>query len=269
MANNTRPDVFLFAKLTWPEIKKAAEINTIVLVVVGQVEEHGPHLPVDTDCLIAEMVTLKACEILKNKGIHALVLPTVWSAYSEVDVAGFPGTIVVRPIHLANLLIDIGESLVRSGFRKIGFVNSHGQNRMAIEMAIREIRDRTKVSGAIFQFIDPKAQNEILSSIDIHGGEGETSLYLAIAPEYVDMEKAPKEPFMIKGKRALSAMESKQCWWTTWSVQKTKSGIFGDASLASKEKGEALLKMYANFLADMIEEYYNSPFVLPEEHGHS
>lgn len=261
------PDTILFAKLPWPEIKKAAEANAVALIVVAQVEEHGPHLPVDTDWLIGETVTLKAAEILKRKGIPVVVLPTVWSAYSEVDVARFPGTIVIRPMHLANLLTDICESLVRSGFRKIGFVNAHGQNRMAIEMAIRENRDRTGVSAAMFLCIDPKAQSEILSSTDIHGGEGETSLYLAIAPEYVDMTKAPKEPYIPKGERSLSAMEAKQSWWTTWSVQKTRFGVFGDASLASKEKGEALLKAHAEFLASMVEEYCRSPYVSPEEHG--
>lgn len=261
------PDTILFAKLTWPEIKKAAEANAVALIVVAQIEEHGPHLPVDTDVLIGEAVTFRAAEILRNKNVPVVLLPTVWSAYSEVDVTRFPGTIVVRPIHLASLLTDICESLVRSGFRKIGFVNAHGQNRMAIEMAIRETRDRTGVSAAMFLCANPEARSKILHSIDIHGGEGETSLYLAIAPEYVDMDKAPKEPYTLRGKRSLSAMEAKQSWWTTWSIQKTKYGIFGDASLATKEKGEALLNAYAESLARMIEEYYHSPFVSPEEHG--
>ena len=261
------PDICLFAKMTWPEIKEAAESGAIALVPVAQIEEHGPHLPVDTDVVIGETVTLRAAEILKKRGIPVVVLPTVWSGYSEIDVARFPGTISVRPIHLANLLTDIGMSLVRSGFKKIGFIISHGQNKMAVETAIRELRDQVKAQVAMFTFFSPEIDKKILSSKEVHGGEGETSIYLAVAPEYVDMEKAPKEPYVAKGRKASSALHSGLCWWTTWSVQRTKSGIFGDATLATKEKGEALIDAYANLLADMVEEYYRSPYVSPEEHG--
>ena len=262
------PKTILFAKMTWPEVQKAVESNSLALIVVGQTEEHGPHLPLDTDSLIGETVAKRAAEKLRDEGTPTVLLPTVWTGYTTVDLYAWPGTISIKPIHLVNILTDICESLVRIGFKKIALINCHGGNAFAMEVASREIRDRTSVAMCTIappQFIGAE---QVLSTRDIHGGEGETSSYLAIAPEYVDMEKAPKEPLKYKGKKAMSAAAAtKAYWWSSWSLEKRKSGIMGDATPATREKGERLLKLGVDAVVEMLKDYYNSPFVTPEEHG--
>jgi len=262
------PKTILFAKMSWPEVKKAAESNALALIVVAQVEEHGPHLPLDTDWVIGETVAKNVAENLRDQGIPTVLLPTVWSAYSPVDLTAWPGTIVVRPMTLANLLIDICESLVRSGFKKIALMNSHGGNSFALEMASREIRDRTGVPMCTVAAPFFIGQEKILSTPDTHGGEAETSIYLAVAPEYVDMEKAPSEPVKYKGKKAMSAAApSKAYWFSSWSLEKRESGIIGDATPATKEKGEKLVRIAVDAVVEMLKDYYSTPSVPADVHG--
>ena len=84
-----------FHQLTSPEVGEAAERNTLVLLPVGQLEEHGPHLPLDTDCIIARETARVVAEEIASE-IPVLVLPTVWMAYTVRQVARWPGLITFR-----------------------------------------------------------------------------------------------------------------------------------------------------------------------------
>ena len=138
-----------YQHLTYPEIKAAAERDALILIPVGQVEEHGPHLPVETDCIIATAAARAAAEAVQGE-IPVLILPTVWTAYSVQQVARWPGLITFRePEPMITMMYDIMASLIRSGFRKIVIVNAHGNNPAILELACRKIGSDFNVFPAV------------------------------------------------------------------------------------------------------------------------
>ena len=113
----------------------AADGNAVAVIPIGAVEQHGPHLPVGTDYLAAEDVTAMAVEKVKTD-VPVLVLPTISYALS-IEHIHVPGTLTLMPQTLINVLTDIGDSLLRLGVRKLVFVNGHGGNDSAIQIAGR------------------------------------------------------------------------------------------------------------------------------------
>ena len=133
---------FYYQNQTSPEIKRAAERDALILIPVGQVEEHGPHLPLDCDCIIARETARALAEQIEPD-IPVLVLPTVWTAYSIQQVARWPGLITFRePETMIQMMYDMMASLVHDGFRKIVIINAHGNNPAILELASREDRQR-------------------------------------------------------------------------------------------------------------------------------
>ena len=108
-----------YHQLTSPEIKEAAEKNTLILLPVGQVEEHGPHLPLECDCIIARETARVLAEEVSGE-IPVLVMPTVWTAYSVKQVSKWPGLITFRePETMIQMIYDLLASLVENGFKNI------------------------------------------------------------------------------------------------------------------------------------------------------
>lgn len=177
-----------------PELAEAIRRNTIVLLPVGQVEEHGPHLPVGTDAFIAEEVAKRVAAAVEGE-IPILVMPTVWSTYSIDAAAKWPGLIKVRTRVVIDLVHDILASLLRMGFRKIVLVNAHGNNPELLKVALRELADEFEAAPVLTNVwsMAAKSFNEVRRSAaggSIHAGEYETALMLAMGYP-VDMSKAP------------------------------------------------------------------------------
>ena len=127
------PTSHRYAQLTWPEVADWARRDPVCLIPVATLEDHGYHLPIDTDVVIAE--TLAEQSVLSRRA-NSLLLPTVTHGYTPHHMQ-FPGSITIDWKTFVDHLLDIGRSLVHHGFNRILFVNGHGSNVPLVEMAAR------------------------------------------------------------------------------------------------------------------------------------
>jgi creatinine amidohydrolase len=252
----------LFAEKSWPEIGEYVKRKALAILPVGQVEEHGPHLPLNTDIVIAEGVALAVAHAIEGRH-PVLVLPGVWSGYSLKKMNRWPGVMSIRSEVLTEYIFDIFSSLADMGFRKILTINAHGMNPEIIKLAARRISDRSDLHVATTSWWTLAAatvkrirKSEIGG--ELHGGEFETSLMLYLS-DLVDMSKATNTDFM----RYRSDFYAPDMFasapggtaFSTWYVQESKTGVYGDPTKASKETGEAVMKGTVEMYVRLIDDY--------------
>lgn len=250
-----------FAGLTSPEIGEWVDRDALVLLPIGQIEEHGPHLPVNTDLVIASR-TASAAAALVHPDPPTLVLPAVWSGYSASIMQQWPGTIRLRTRVFADMVHDITLSLVQMGFRKIVLLNAHGHHPALLEMVVREIGDETGVAVVVVDVAKMAAEavrqhRRSLPGGCIHGGEFETSLMLHFG-EPVQMDKAPADArFKYQSENVPGDGFSgpKRVFWSTWAIEKTESGIYGDPTVASAATGKLIFESLVANVANFLREY--------------
>jgi creatinine amidohydrolase len=146
---------YRYEEFTWPEIRVAVAANRVAVLPVGTVEQHGPHLPLVTDVLTASEMSRLAVE---RDPSRAVLLPPVYYSFNEHHM-DFPGTVAVAGETIINYVTDIGVSLARHGFRKILLVNGHGSNVPFLDIAARNITNRTEAVCAMVSWwsLIPKA----------------------------------------------------------------------------------------------------------------
>lgn len=245
-----------------PEIGEAARRNTVVLVPVGQTEEHGPHLPVGTDTFIAHDVARKVAAALEGE-IPILVMPPVWSAFSVDTLGQWPGLIKVRSKTFIDLIHDIVASLLRMGFRKVIIMNGHGNNPEFLQVALRELADEfeaTPIMANVWRFGAEKYQQvrRTAPGGSCHACEYETSMVLALGYP-VDMSKAPAGDelrFDLKFRAKENLFGSSMVTWSTWKLQQSRSGVYGDPTTATVEMGEQVLQATVDQFVELVREYY-------------
>jgi len=258
-----------YHQLTSPEIREAAERGTLILLPVGQVEEHGPHLPLETDCVIARETARILAETLSGE-IPALVLPTLWATYSVRQVARWPGLVSFRePEPMIQMVYDILASLIHDGFRKILIVNAHGNNPAILELACRRIGGDTNVHPALTYVlgmskgVGPKVRKSGPGGCGGHAGEEETALLLHLAPELVRMDRATGEDIVQYRTRFFPGdiyseipERPSGIFWSTWGVVESKSGAYGDPTAATAETGKALFDEILRNYVEFAREYW-------------
>jgi creatinine amidohydrolase len=230
---------FLIEEMTPQEITDALKEVDTVVVPLGSVEQHGPHLPVGTDTLIPITVAKRVAERTK-----VLVAPPIYYGNS-LSMIDMKGVFTVTPDTLANLLLDLCKSFSKQGFKKIVFINGHGGNTQVLSFIGQKARMET---GALIVRIDwwEIVAEEILKICErelVHADEGETSMMLACRPELVDMAKAAKDETWYKLVKTLTGGKPKnmpQVYvpFSKWS----KKGLIGDATKASKRKGQRIME---------------------------
>ncbi|MFC4619065.1 creatininase family protein [Camelliibacillus cellulosilyticus] len=222
-------------------VKKAKKT---VLLPVGAVEAHGPHLPLGTDNLLAERL---AERVAQETG--ALQLPTL--SYGQVwSLRHFPGSINISNSTLIQMIVDIGKSLYFQGFRIFAMVNGHLGNNVALKEAARELYDLYP-EMKVYYFFYPGTKdiiNEVRETPAAHASyfhacELETSYMLYLAEEYVDMDKAINDPPTITEEADLTP--------TPWE-EITHSAVLGDATLATKEKGKRVVDQAVQSMAAIL-----------------
>lgn len=251
-----------FAEKTWEELTVAIERNTLILFPIGTVEEHGMHLPVNTDAIIAQEVTrLIAERILRD--IPILVLPTVWSGYSAKEMMRWPGTIRISTRTFMDMIFGVCSSLIAMGFKKIILINNHGHHTELLGVVVREIADAYDVHMALTDVAKmgaesmKKVRKSELGGC-LHGCEWETAMMLALNQRVI-MDKVTKEDTMKYHSKfypgdAFAA--NKLVFWSTWGIQKSKTGIYGDPTVATKETGLVVLEAIINNYLEFIKEFY-------------
>jgi creatinine amidohydrolase len=249
-----------FPYLTWTDIDSMPDKENVVIIQpIGAIEQHGPHLPIAVDAAISLGVLGKAFEKL-NTNVPAFALPCLYYGKSN-EHWSFPGTITLSAATLLTLIQEIAESLYRSGFRKLVLMNSHGGQPQVMEIAARDIHQQYP-DFLVFPFFTwrvPHNAAELFSGYEleygIHAGDVETSIMLSLLPEQVKIERAVREYPQGLPENSLLTMEGKLPFaWLTKEL--TKSGVMGDATNASKEKGDQLLESVANGWVQAIIDVY-------------
>jgi len=190
-----------------------------------------------------------------------LVLPTVAYGYSGKAMSRWPGTIRVRTRVVMDLLGDVCSSVIEMGFRKVALVSAHGHHHGICRVAVREVADATGVHVALTEparlvaDLFTQIRNSQLGGA-IHGGEYETSLAmhlgLPVDLAKVDARDLFRRPTDFVGGDSLS--RSGKVFWSTWGLQPSKQGIYGDPTVASADTGrqlwQAVVQRYAQFLTE-------------------
>jgi creatinine amidohydrolase len=249
-----------FPYLTWLQVAALAERGDGVLIQpLGAIEQHGPHLPLVVDTAIATAVVGKAVASLAAD-IPAYVLPPLYYGKSN-EHWHFPGTVTLSAQTLRQVLIESAESLYRAGFRKLVWVNGHGGQPQVLEMAARDLHQQYPdlMVFPLFVWNVPNVAGELLSpkelALGIHAGDAETSLLLALLPDQVDMAQAVCEyPHGLPEDSLLSMEGALPFAWATRDL--TRSGVLGDATIATREKGDRLLTSLVQGWARAIADIY-------------
>jgi creatinine amidohydrolase len=219
--------------------------DRIAVLPVAAVEQHGPHLPVGVDTYIAEACLARVRALLPDD------LPTVFLPVQAVGASdehrAFRGTLTLSPETALRAFIEIGESVVRAGIRKLVIINSHGGNIALIDLAARQLRVKHEIVAVHTSWGRFGYPDGLFTATEhmhgIHGGDIETSIMLAAYPELVRREKiadfSPRTYAMEREFAYLRADVPAGFGWMTQDLH--ASGALGDASLASLEKGEAAL----------------------------
>jgi len=213
-------------------------MRTIAILPTAAIEQHGPHLPVGTDTMIAQGM-LDRVRALCPDDLDIRILPIQAVGKSNEHLHA-PGTLTLTAQTALAAWQDIGLSVARAGVRKIVIVNSHGGNLDLVSILCRELRVREGMLAAKCQwgaFGHPAGMyppEEL--AYGIHGGDVETSLMLAFRPECVDMGAARNNRSSAEG-AAIPPIGPISYGWVSSDLH--ASGTVGDASVATAQKGEA------------------------------
>lgn len=257
-----------FAYLTWTDIQDMPDKENVVIIQpIGAIEQHGPHLPLAVDSAIATAVIGAALTKLDNQldnqgepNVPAYALPPLCYGKSN-EHWHFPGTITLTATTLITVLTEVAESLYRSGFRKLVLMNAHGGQPQIMEIVARDLHQKYGdfLVFPLFTWKVPHNAKDLISAYEaeygIHAGDAETSVLLAILPEQVKMARAVKEYPQDLPTDSLLSMEGKLPFaWVTRDL--TTSGVIGDATVATKEKGEKLLDSVSDGWVQVIKDIH-------------
>ena len=254
--------------LSWTEVAELPDkANTVIVLPVGAMEQHGPHLPCSVDSTIAAGVVGHALAHLPADVPAYAMAPIVYGKSEEH--LHFPGTVTLTGETLLATINEIGESVYRAGFRKLLFVNGHGGQPQVLEIAARELRLRHGdfIVVPSFTWRVPHVAGQYLSALEkklaMHAGHAETALMLALAPETVHMERAvinypPAFPSSL-----LSPDGRPACAWTARDFG--PSGVIGDPTPATAEQGQEILESLAKSWAAAITELHELQWAAREE----
>jgi creatinine amidohydrolase len=255
----TPPDRFL-PYLSWTDIQQMPDKENVVVVQpIGATEQHGAHLPLIVDGAIAAAVTGKALGQLAAE-IPAYALSPLCYGKSN-EHWHFPGTITLSAQTLMAVLTEVGESLYRSGFRKFVLVNAHGGQPQVLEIVARDLHQKYAdfLVFPLFVWNVPNVALDLLSpqeaELGIHAGDAETSLLLSLLPDTVKMAAAVRE-YPRGLPEGLLSMEGKLPFaWVTKDL--SDSGVLGDPTTATREKGDRILDSLVESWAQVFREIYH------------
>ena len=249
-----------FASMRAEDIANADTSNWIAVLPLGAHEQHGPHLPFETDTIIANGIAQALAERVAPD-LPVTFLPAEPIGYS-IEHMDFEGSKSLSFEEAANRWVGIGENLAKAGIRKLMLLNAHGGNSPLMTIVATELRVRCNMLCVATSWTRFIQAGDVVSAEEkafgIHGGDIETSVMLALAPDKVLMERAEDFPTfqktMTEQNQHLRAYGPHAFGWKMQDLN--ADGVTGNASLASKAKGEALILQAVNGLDQLIGEIH-------------
>ncbi len=229
-------------ELTFPEVSRKLKESSILCLPIGAIEQHGAHLPLNTDVVVAEELT-RALIARWGDQFDLWQLPTLSISLSlEHDWA--PGTLSLSVQTFAALLKEMGREIVRAlPARNLAIVNGHGGNRGILENLLRELRSDLALNACVIHPFDLAGATSGAAVRDVHGGARETSVMLALAPDLVrrDLIAGAEQPPVPDSVAALIFDRGVTWPWRTDDPRLARTGIIGDPREASLERGRAMV----------------------------
>lgn len=220
------------ADLTWVEAEKAFKDFDVALIALGaRTKEHGPHLPLKTDYIMAEYLMARVAA-----EVPVVVLPTLQYGYYPAFLE-YPGSVSLGAETFKNVVMDICMSMNGYGFRKFYVLNTG----ISTLHPLKEAADELSRRGIVLRYlnlldVDKKLPAGLLAEEGgTHADEGETSMMLYIAPETVDMSKAVKDYDARPDRKGLTRNPAGVGSYSP-------TGIWGDPTLATREKGKVIVE---------------------------
>lgn len=253
-----------FGEKTWEELKSYVERDALIILPVGEVEEHSLYLPVDTDTRIASFLANEIANEIEDQ-IPTLVMPTIWSGYTPSRVTRWPGGIQLRISVFIDMVYDICASLARMGFRKLVMLDCHGQHAPMLHCVIKMISDAFNYYYAVASPFKMSADDfNTFRKSDrggvSHAGEWETSMILWTNPELVHREKFTNIDHIKYHTNYVagdSVMGGQKVIWSSWGIEDTQNGALGDPTLADPETGRKIVEALRKNFREFLTEYYN------------
>jgi len=249
------PENLILEEMTWPEVEAAiTQGTTTVVVAVGAVEQHGPHLPLLVDAVRGDRLAVEVARRLGN----AVAAPTIRVGCSEHHM-GFSGTLTLRRSTLEAICIDYAVSLARHGFTRVCFVPSHGGNFGPLSEMLPDLRAAVGPSCTVDAYTDlvgfmalweaavTEAAPELVGRVGGHADIAETSEILCIRPDLVRAERAAE------GHVQAFDDELKDRIFGEGFRSVTPNGILGDARGATEEIGLACIAHAADGIVAALE----------------
>jgi creatinine amidohydrolase len=265
----TLPSRF-WADLCTRDFAQLDPARTIAVLPVAATEQHGPHLPLSVDTVLADGIVAASLPHLSPE-LSVLFLPTQAVGLSP-EHARFPGTLTLKTETVLRLWTDIGESVAAAGVRKLLLFNSHGGQVSVLDLVARDLRARLNLlvySCSWFNLPLHDAQGQDLNALfsaeehrfGIHGGEIETSMMLALAPQRVQMDQARHFASTAQARAQqfpiLGNGRSAKLGWQTQDYH--PAGAVGHAAAATASKGEMLVQAAGRSLAQLLAELDRLP----------
>jgi len=249
-----------------PEVAAIAASGGIAVQPIGATEQHGPHLPITTDAVIASALASRAVAALRARvpgAPEAWLLPTL-SYGKSPEHRGFPGTVTLSSTTMLALCLDVARSVADSGIRTLVFVNAHGGNPELLHLVARDIREQTGVLAVSVHAPSLPLPADLVERVprpdlDVHAGFYETSVMLALDPDSVSLPDAAPDGVEAADALVADALSplvglggAVPLPWNSSDV--SASGTIGDPTGASAEWGAAALDAQTAALADVLAE---------------
>ena len=235
--------------LTAPQLAKLAEENAVVLLPTGSTEQHGPHLPVGCDAILATWFAERAAAGLLEKGVPAVVAPT-FAIANSMHHMHFPGSLSLHPRTYMQALEEQCAAIASHGFRRIAIINGHGGNTAPTKAALVDINIRLGFPVYFMDYIvvDEAPFLESQKGMN-HACESETSLMLAydetlVDPIYRETRGNPNDCTVYEDQGLISTFHRMEAH--------TENGVMGNSYLATKEKGQALAEATTRKLVEIL-----------------
>lgn len=246
--------IYDWTTLTSPELSELAKQDALAVLPLGAVEQHGPHLPLGTDLIIAEGLLAAVRDRLAPVR-PILVLPSL-ALGASAEHEHFGGTLSVSAGEAARTISAVGERVRAAGIERLVLLNAHGGNHAVMTSAALDLRRRLGLLVVKASYLRLDTPEDVLAADELrhglHGGQAETAIMLALAPGMVRMDRARSfESIGEKSDDSPLGPEGAAAW--AWMAEDLNpAGVVGRADRATAEQGRRLIDHYASLLAAII-----------------
>ena len=243
-----------WAALTTRELAGLAGQDPLAIVVLGAIEQHGPHLPLSTDLDIGQGLCRAALATLRPER-PVLVLPPLAVGASE-EHADFAGTLSLDGVQMVALIESLGRSVAEAGIRRLVLLNAHGGNVAAMNLAALTLRRRHGMLVVKANYMAMPPPDGVLAAEELrcglHGGQAETAMMLALHPDKVRLDSRAEFDYGPQGAEHFGP--EGQAAWAWLAKDLNPAGVTGQAALATADQGLHLVDHYAAQLRRVLED---------------